>query len=242
MAGIRPLSFRRVALRKRMIRAASGFIKWSLFAAFAITVATLLGFHFRDDIANEVGRYLVRPSNREKSDIIFVLGGEPAVRLSLGVSLLKDGLADELWYSATAESENDRAFKAQFGFSPGEEFIVASALEKSALRKDQWRILPGSISTWSDFTHLKEALESRGGGPVSVLVVSYPYHFRRVDFCIRRIFGDSVAPDDVTFRYAFPSREEWAAGLNDPDDVPLLIATEYAKLLAYKLKYFPTSL
>jgi uncharacterized SAM-binding protein YcdF (DUF218 family) len=218
-----------------MLRAGFNIVKWSVFLLLFGAVVMFLSFHFRQEIADELGRQLLRPGREDRSDIIFVLGGEPAVRLTYAVELFRKGLGREIWYSATAESENDREFKKRFGFSPGEERIAADAFEKSGLRPDQWRIIPGSISTWSDFQHLREALAARGdSGSATVIVVSYPYHFARAEFCIRRIFGDDSA---ATFRFAYPSPEEWQARLNDRDDLPLMVLTEYIKLLAYRLKY-----
>jgi len=175
----------------------------------------------------------MRPRTLERAGVVFVMGGDPAVRLPYAMDLLERGYGEELWVATTRVSGPEAAFSRRFGVESDEESLVREALRRSGLARERWRLLTGSVSTWTDIELLKEELVRRPADPV--LVVSSPYHFRRIEFVLRRLFGPGgKAP---RFYYGYPDPEEEASSYGDQDKLVFGIASEFAKNAAYRLKY-----
>jgi uncharacterized SAM-binding protein YcdF (DUF218 family) len=191
----------------------------------------LAGFHYRLPISEALARELTRPMALEKSDVIFVMGGDPQSRLTFAVDLYERGYGRRVWAATTAVSKAYEAFGRKFGFRIDEQANVEKALP-SALPEGSWKVLGGSFNTYTDLELLKRQLAEEPAS--SVLIVSSPMHFRRIEFCLRKIFGSDSG---VRFRYAYP-----VSGVLDDDmiyseNMSEEVLRELVKNAAYRLKY-----
>ncbi|MBL4888932.1 MAG: hypothetical protein JKX97_02785 [Candidatus Lindowbacteria bacterium] len=208
------------------------FLKISLTLGLGTIVALLMAFHFRIPVSETIGDFLLLPSSDEKSDVIFVMGGDPIGRLPLGLKLHIADKGDSVWFPTTAVSQEDRKFKKDYGFAPGEEFIVKKVLRESSLLPQQYKVLPGSTSTYTDLVMLRDKL--KGSTVKSVTIVSMPYHFKRIKFCTDLIFEKD---SDIAFRYQYKDPTEWRGNLLEEDDFVMIVVSEYLKHVAYRCKY-----
>jgi uncharacterized SAM-binding protein YcdF (DUF218 family) len=201
--------------------------------ALAAGLAVLLcsAYLLRIPLARGIGRLMLRPMSLERSDVIFVMGGEPELLLPYAVDLWKRGYGREIWCATPLVTERQKAFFDQFGFRRDDEYASRTALERSGVPKGNWRVLPGSISTYTDLTLLKGELERRPAK--SVLIVSAPYHSLRIGFVVRKLFARGGA----AFRYAYPSTEEYGRTRENPDKVAEAVLHELVSNVVYGARY-----
>jgi uncharacterized SAM-binding protein YcdF (DUF218 family) len=210
-----------------------GGLKRELALLAVLTLVLAAAYLCRASLADSVGRLMIRPMTLEKSDVIFVMGGEPELLLPYAVDLWSRGYGKELWCAAPAVSERQKAFYARFKVRRDEQHLEEAALERGPIPRGQWRILPGSISTYTDLTLLKDELARHPAR--SVLIVSGPYHTLRIGFLLRKLFPRG--PEGVEFRHAYPSVEEFGQTKDNPDKAAEAVFHELVTNVVYRARY-----
>jgi uncharacterized SAM-binding protein YcdF (DUF218 family) len=217
---------------KRIEKSGPG-LKRELGLLAALTLVLAAAYACRASLADSVGRLMIRPMTLERSDVIFVMGGEPELLLPYAVDLWSRGYGKEVWCATTAISDPQKNFYAEFGVRRDEQFAAEAALELGPVPRRRWRVLPGSINTWTDLTLLKDELARHPAR--SVLIVAAPYHTSRVGFVVRKLFARG--PGGVVFRYAYPSTAEFARARETSDKVAEAVFHELVSNVVYRARY-----
>ena len=169
-----------------------------------------------------LGHWLEAPSNPSSANAIVVLGGDQE-RIGTAVSLYKQGLAPEIWYTGNYTPAGQiLLIETQLAYQAA----IASGVPAGAIH-----LLP-TTSTWEDGQQIAAYAKERGTRSI-VLVTSW-YHAHRGLCIVRRDFaGSGVA---VSFQAAanstFGPNNWWRneEGLIDVFD-------EYIKIGYYWLNY-----
>lgn len=207
----------------------------TVFLLLFLTTLFLTLFAVRIPLATFAARFLFIQSKPVDSDLIFVPAGSPATRLPIAFRLYDEKFAPRIWCTTSFRTRADLSFERALGFRVDEEWIVSEAARRHRIPPDRFRILDGSQSTYNDLQLLRKELQTRTGRNIrSVIIVSDPYHLRRIAFCVRSVFGET---SPLRFTYASSDPDRYIAELADPEDICTIALNEWLKLGAYHLKY-----
>lgn len=184
-----------------------------------LLVFTLL-FFFRVPILTSVGQFLVIQEPLEEVGVIHPLAGDKE-RILYGVSLYQQGYGELILFTGGDRSP----------FDPYMETIATYA-QKQDIPQEAIRTAPAT-STFEESVALKR-LTWQKSDVGKAMVVSSPFHMRRV----KMIFNE-VMPDDVelVFRHVPWKESAYKKRWWKTEDGILMVITEYIKLPYYIFKY-----
>jgi uncharacterized SAM-binding protein YcdF (DUF218 family) len=204
----------------------------TIFRISRVKVKILIGFItlgivlviFREQWLPLIGDFLFIQDTLHSADVIHVIAGED-YRTDYGIQLYKQGLAQELFFTG--------GWCDIHHYNHGEhakERSLAQDVPPDAIAFDDARVQ----STYMEAERLKEWIASRTYPVRSVIVISDPFHMRRVKWTYERVLGDSVnvqtAP--VPFERTPYIRVWW----KDPKSRQN-VREEYTKLVYYLFRY-----
>lgn len=215
---------------------------WWLFLLFFFI---FLSFLFRNSLLLNIGNFLIREDSLQKSDAIFVLGGDSYDRGNLAVKLFKEGYASKIVCSGEniptilkalgisyAESEITRiniisAFApADSGKSPAKENKTAFPPDSSV------SILRKGTSTMEEIIAIKDYC--RENKLNKIILITSKFHTRRVGSVCKKIFHDEKPELIITgVPSSSYSEEKWW----ESEEGLIMVNNEYVKLIYYFLKY-----
>jgi len=173
---------------------------------------------FRHSIWNAYCSFLVVQDDLKKADVIIVLGGASGERTLQAVDLYKKGYAPRILMCGG---------KGVWRFTWGE--VMGDLAVERGVPRDAVIAEGSSRTTIEEALNAKRVMEERGFK--SAIVVSSPYHMRRVSLLFGKVFKGSGM--SLIF---YPAQEEI---MEDPErqNHPELYHMEACKLL-YSWKFF----
>ena len=201
-------------------------IKKSLLILALLVLAAVLGFKFW---APALATFLIYESHLEKADLIHVFYDGAFDRSSHAAKLFHQGWAEEVLVTGGYIPQTSRAL----GLMMCEAEINARLLVRTGVPSEAISIERVGESTYEELVFLHTLAERRGLR--SIILVSSPYHMRRIYYTSRHIFKDT----SVRLIYSsaecnwFNGRRWWA------DERSFLsVHNEYLKHLYYFFAYF----
>lgn len=188
-----------------------------------IVLAGLILFGLMD-LVFHIGDFLVLEDRLRKVDLIHVFSGS-SWRTEYAINLFKKGFSDRVFFTG--------------GWCEGTNEITSICSEKLALAagipSDKIIIDNTNIDcVYEEAERLKALIENSPSSIRSVIVISDPYHMRRVRWTCRRVLGSRVklvmAP--VPFEMTEFSAYWWRNS-----DSRAAVRNEYVKLVYYLLRY-----
>lgn len=176
------------------------------------------------DFALHVGDFLVVEDPIRKADLIHVVSG-PDYRTEYAIELYKKGYAEMMLFTG--------------GWNIGANEVSATRSERLALTAgvpaDKIIVdVTDIICTYEEAERLKFFVNSTNGSIRSVIVVSDPFHMRRVRWAFQRQFKGQVklimAP--VPFELTTMNAKWWLDARSR-----FMVCDEYLKLVYYLLRY-----
>jgi uncharacterized SAM-binding protein YcdF (DUF218 family) len=150
-----------------------------IFAVFSI------GIFGYERALNAVADYLIVNDNLEKADIIIVLGGNPFDRATAAAVLFHKGFAPEVLTTSELIPEGFRLLKVNLTESEAmKKWLMELKVPEGAITA-----IKKSTSTYEDALVAKEYTSKNG--IKSAIIVSSPYHMRRVKMTFNRLFKDT---------------------------------------------------
>jgi len=198
--------------RKRIISTTA------LIVIFILIIIFFIYFYLLPGIAS----FLTIQTDLQQSDVIIILGGD-SERVSYGVELYMENYSDKIIitggrldipYLNTTWAELQKKEAVKLGVLP-EDIILA---EKSTTTYED-ALFARDIMLQNNFT--------------SAIVVSSPYHMRRVAWLFGKVFNN----DDITLLYS-PVENSWfkpEKWWTDGKDIHVVM-DEYAKFVYYSIK------
>ena len=193
-----------------------------LVALVALVVLALVAWR---PVLTGLGRFLIVDEPPVPSDVVVVSGGD-VDRILYGVDLVQGGTAPRLLVLVSPADCPD------FWGIRCEQFIVRRVLEMG-LRKEQVIIEGRPHSTHTDAVYSRQDMEREG--LASAVVVSDPFHMRRISWAWRRVFlGADVRLTftSIPFERTGMRLEGWWTR----EDELLFVFQEYVKLGLYWVK------
>lgn len=190
-----------------------------------VALLLVLALLMRRPILMGIGRLLVVDETPVPSDVVVVAGGHH-IRLAYGIELVKAGIAPRLL--VTFNKEECPAFWAVDCMG-----LMKERLRAGGLRDDQVLLVDRAHSTYSEATLTRQRLEASGLG--SAVIVSAPYHMRRLSWTWRHVFDGSkvrLTFDAVPFERFGMSLDGW--WLKERELI--FVFEEYIKLCFYWTK------
>jgi uncharacterized SAM-binding protein YcdF (DUF218 family) len=205
-----------------------------LFVLLAIVIGAL-GYFFRAPILRKTASILVVRDEPVHADLIVVHAGE-RTRLEWAAELYRQGHASRILVFIGPEQES-----GFFGLTGEEALRLArEAAEKAGVKSSDIVFVRGVSSTWDEG---KEAVEYFGKHPEvrAVLVVSNPFHMRRIRSVYRQLLQDRDQPPlifyvPVPWEQSGLSLKDWW----DREREVVWVGSEYVKLIFYYLTHFRT--
>jgi uncharacterized SAM-binding protein YcdF (DUF218 family) len=188
---------------------------------FALSATVLLG---HERILFAIGDYLVIQDKLEPADVIHVISGGD-YRTDYAVQLYRQGYSKRVFFTG--------GWCVYYHYYHGQhstERAEAQGIAKENIAVDESQV----TSTFAEAVLVKELIV-RGPTPIrSVIVVSDPYHMRRVRWTYKRVLGDSVRVElaPVPFSQTPYQRRWW----NDPASRRYVV-NEYVKSIYYLARY-----
>ncbi|MFQ6672049.1 MAG: YdcF family protein [Candidatus Tectimicrobiota bacterium] len=149
-----------------------------LIALLAILVLAVVAWR---PILTGLGRFLVVDEPPVASDVVVVAGGD-VDRLAYGVELVKKGIAPRLLVLVNPE-DCPRFWDIKCGEK------IRRRLLEMGVREDQLIMEARPRSTHTEAVYARQDMEREGLG--SAVVISEPFHMRRLSWAWRRVFADS---------------------------------------------------
>lgn len=190
-------------------------------AAMAIA-GVLLAAH--EPVLLAIGDFLAVQDELEPADVIHVIAG-PDDRTDHAIQLYKQGYSNVIFFTG-GWCDIHGYYHGQHGV----ERAGAQGVDPQGLAADESPV----TSTYDEAVVLKGFL-ARSPAPVrSVIVVSDPYHMRRVRWTYRKVLGDEVRVElaPVPFSATTYGRRWW-----DDPAARKYVTTEYMKLVYYFARY-----
>ena len=201
-------------------------IKKSLLTLALLVLSAVLGFKFW---APALATFLVYESPLEKADLIHVFSGGSFERSSHAAELFHQGWAGELLVTGGYIPQTSRAL----GLMMYEAEINARLLVRTGVPSEAISIEKVGESTYEELVFLRTLAERRGLR--SIILVSSPYHMRRIYYTSRHVFKDMpvrlIYSPGESIR--FNSRRWWG-----DERSFLTVYNEYLKHLYYLFSYF----
>jgi uncharacterized SAM-binding protein YcdF (DUF218 family) len=190
----------------------------------AMLLTCIFLFMARTPLLQAAGDVLVVEDDLVPADVIHVLSG-PDYRTDYATQLYEEGYGEQLfftggWCDSISENHAER----------GGERALEGGVPPEAI------VIDGSsvTGTYSEAIRLKELVARSQGAIRSVILVSDPYHMRRVRWAFRQVMGDQIrlqmAP--VPFDLSFYQHQWW----KDPYSRKM-VRDEYLKTAYYYARY-----
>jgi uncharacterized SAM-binding protein YcdF (DUF218 family) len=178
-----------------------------------------------------VARFLIVPDTQKPSEAIVVLGGGLGVpRVIHAVKLYEKGLAPIIIFTGQEMEFDGR--KLRFKDIKLTEPRFAGMLAKLyGIPEDNLFLEERSQNTYEDAKYAKEDLLKMGIH--SAIIVSDPFHMRRVSMIFKKVFQDT--PVSLAFSPA-DDGEFLLGGLWSPGEIRYILS-EYTKIVYYTIRY-----
>lgn len=197
-------------------------------ALIAVVVLVALALVAWRPVLTGLGRFLIVDEPPVPSDVVVVAGGN-VDRILYGVELVRGGTAPRLLLLV-----NPGDCPAFWGFDCVEE--IGRRLVEMGIRKDNIIIENRPHSTHTDALYARESMEREG--LASAVVISEPFHMRRISWAWRRVFADTdvhLTFTSIPFERTSMRLEGWWTR----EEELLFVFQEYIKLGLYWVKgYF----
>ena len=179
----------------------------------------------RTSLSQAIGDFLVVHDDPQPVDLIHVLGGNPN-RGKYAAHLYRQGYAPRLFFSGETPGD-DRPVNPDY----------ISQSQALALGVDPQAIVPftsTATSTYDEAVELKQIL-TKNSDIQSVIIVSDPYHMRRVRLTFNRIIGHQAHLVFIPIPATMSSDlSQWWTTQSSRR----VVRQEYTKLLYYSLVYW----
>ena len=200
-------------MSKRRIQTITGFVILLL----ALVV-------FREQWLQWIGDYLIVDDSLKPADVIHVIAGDD-YRTEYAIQLYKQGEAGTIFFTG-GWCDTHLYYHGEHG----REVSLAAGLPPQAIASDDTAV----TSTYMEAERLKVWIDHSPRPIRSVIVVSDPFHMRRVSWIYHWVFGDRIrvqmAP--VPFNLTPYQRAWW----KDPES-RAYVQVEYEKLAFNLLRY-----
>jgi uncharacterized SAM-binding protein YcdF (DUF218 family) len=193
---------------------------------FGVLFLTLL--IFRESFLVKIGNYLAIKDDLQHAGVVHVISG-PDYRTDYGIELVKKGYTERIFFTG-GWCDEIQGYHGQ----RGRDRALDQGLQEAAIGLDDTNV----TSTYDEALRLKAYIEILPKSVDSVLVVSDPFHMRRVQWTYQKVLGKDIqvilapVPFDRT-----PFKEDW---WKDPVS-RTNVKEEYLKLVYYFLRYQVTS-
>lgn len=188
-----------------------------------LALVALLGFFVYEPVLLAIGNFLVINAPPEKVDGIKVLGGDPK-RYIYGVELYQEGFGSRLMLSL---NEEFNPLLRRTNSEIVKEFALVHGIPQSNVN------IISTSSTYEEAETTRKLIDEKEID--SLLLVSSPFHMRRVSMTFNRVLGSEVSTHFtmVPFEKSNYQRSWWL----DEDSISFVLQ-EYIKLGYYWVKYF----
>ncbi len=189
-----------------------------------IVLIPLTMFLFRQKLRSLLGNYLVAEDKLHPADVIHVIAGDD-YRTDYAIQLYKQGYAKYIFF--TGGWCEDHGY---YHGDHGRELAISQGVPSEAIVYDDSLV----TSTYAETALLKVWIDQRPIPIDSVIVVSDPFHMRRVRWTARHILGKGfdliMAP--VPFEQT-PYKQQWWTDEASAN----YVKQEYLKSIYYFLRY-----
>lgn len=191
-------------------------------ALAGITVLVLVA---HESILMAIGDFLVISDTLKPADVIHVVSGAD-YRTDYAVRLYNQHLGRQIFFTG-----GWCVYHGYYHGEHGSERARAYGVELQSIAFDESPV----TSTYAEASRLKEFTELSGTPAVrSVIVISDPYHMRRVRWTYRKVLGDQVAIELAPVPFVMtPYQRRW---WEDPASRQY-VQSEYIKLVYYFARY-----
>lgn len=162
-------------LFRKMVGTRHSCCRWiaGIAIAFALVSAVVI---------SQAGRFLqAQASAPSQADVLVALGGESGDRALTAASLFRDGFAPRMLLTGFALSPTE--------VRPAYRHWRAQVLAEQGVPIESIIYDPDSTNSWEEAVNTRRTMEANGWR--RVLVVSDPYHMRRLSWAWGRAFRDS---------------------------------------------------
>jgi uncharacterized SAM-binding protein YcdF (DUF218 family) len=186
--------------------------------------AAILLFLFREQWLGWIGNFLVVEDSLKPADVIHVIAGED-YRTDYAIQLYKNGYGNTLfftggWCDVHLYNHGEHA----------QERALAQGVPIDAIAFDDSKV----TSTYMEAQNLSGWIAQNESSVRSIIVVSDPFHMRRVRWIYRKMFGPEIEIEmaPVPFEVTVYQRDWW----KDPQSRNY-VQEEYTKFIYYQLRY-----
>ena len=191
---------------------------------FALTVSLAILFHVQ--ILTAIGHFLVIQQPLREVSLIQALGWDETERIDYAIALFSSGYGNKLYFAGNDET-------LPFSFNDYGKVVKEYAADKFDLKEEVIITGPSTVSTYEEAISLKRLIYGKKGIK-SVLVISSPYHMRRVKMIFNKVLSDEI---DLTFRHVPWEKSDNVKNWWVDEDSSAFVITEYIKLVYYFFKY-----
>lgn len=177
-----------------------------------------------------IAQRLVIEDEPARAELLFVFAGAPEERGIHAARLYQQGVAPRILVTGQGVSRDIAYF---CGRQVTKAELTAKAIETAGVPPSVIHVLPQGTSTYEESEALKTYMLDHGFN--TVVVVSSPYHMRRVRATLRHVLRGTTIR--VGYSPAQPSRFRVAGWWTRERDT-LLVFSEYLKLLYYYVARF----
>ena len=197
------------------------------FIFLAIVTVALIHLFLLEPIA----RFLIVPDTQKPSEAIVVLGGGLGVpRVIHAVKLYEKGLAPIIILTGQEMEFDGRKFRFK-DIKLTEPRFAGMLAKLYGIPEDNLFLEERPQNTYEDAKYAKEDLLKMGIH--SAIIVSDPFHMRRVSMIFKKVFKDT--PVSLTFSPA-DDGEFLLGGLWSPGEIRYILS-EYVKIVYYTIRY-----
>ena len=178
-----------------------------------------------------IARFLIVPDTQKPSEAIVVLGGGLGVpRVIHAVKLYEKGLAPIIILTGQEMEFDGRKFRYK-DIKLTEPRLAGMLAKLYGIPEDNLFLEERSQNTYEDAKYAKEDLLKMGLH--SAIIVSDPFHMRRVSMIFKKVFKDT--PVSLAFSPA-DDGEFLLGGLWSPGEIRYILS-EYVKIVYYTIRY-----
>ena len=178
-----------------------------------------------------IARFLIVPDTQKPSEAIVVLGGGLGVpRVIHAVKLYEKGIAPIIILTGQEMEFNGRKFRFK-DIKLTEPRFAGMLAKLYGIPENNLFLEERPQNTYEDAKYAKEDLLKMGIH--SAIIVSDPFHMRRVSMIFKKVFND--APVSLAFSPA-DDGEFLLGGLWSPGEIRYILS-EYVKIVYYTIRY-----
>ena len=165
-----------------------------------------------------------RPRRPSKADVLVALGVETGDRTLAAARLFKEGFVPRVLVTGLDMSPRE--------VRPAYLHWRAQVVAEQGVPLERIIGDPDSTSAWEEAVNRRRTMEANGSR--RVLVVSDPYHLRRLAWAWARVFRDS----GLGYSLVATTLQWWHAdGWSHDERSALVVINEYIRLAYYLVKY-----